>query len=163
MSKHQLQVETNGSELILTRQFDAPRTKVFRAYTSCEHLKHWWGTREWPISYCKIDFRVGGQWHYCLSGPGGMESWGLALYKDIKEPELIVYEDWFADKDGNKNTGFPSTTVRTEFLEKDGKTIIRSTAKYNSPEDLKKVLDMGMETGISQTMDKLEEYLAETK
>jgi uncharacterized protein YndB with AHSA1/START domain len=89
-----------------------------------------------------------------------MESWGLTVYKEIKEPELIVYEDWFSDKDGNKNTGFPSTMVRAEFLEKDGKTIIRSIAKYNSPDDLKKVLDMGMEKGIAETLDKLEEYLA---
>ena len=160
MSKNQLQVETAGSELILTRQFDAPRVKVFTAYTDCKHLNHWWGPREWSLSYCKMDFRVGGQWHYCMSGPDGMESWGLTIYKEIKEPELIVYEDFFSDKDGNKNTAFPSTMVRTEFLEKDGKTIVKSTAKYSSPEDLKKVLDMGMETGIAQTLDKLEEYLA---
>lgn len=163
MTRNQLQVETRGSELILTRQFDAPRVKVFKAHTDCEHLKHWWGPREWPLSYCKMDFRVGGQWHYCMSGPNGMESWGLTIYKEIKEPELLVYEDHFSDKDGNKNTQFPSTTVRTEFLEKDGKTTIRSTAKYNTPEDLQKVIDMGMEGGIRETMDKLEEYLAVMK
>lgn len=163
MSINQLQVETKGNLLILTRQFDAPREKVFRAHTACEHLKHWWGPRQWPISYCKMDFRVGGQWHYCLSGPEGAESWGLTIYKEIKAPELLVYEDHFSDKDGNRNTAFPSTTARVEFTEKDGKTTIRSTAEYASPEDLKKVMDMGMEAGIAETLDRLEEYLAQAK
>jgi uncharacterized protein YndB with AHSA1/START domain len=63
-----------------------------------------------------------------MTGPDGMEGWGLAIYKDIKEPELIEYEDFFSDKDGNKNKKFPSTVVKTEFFEKDGKTMLKSTA-----------------------------------
>ena len=159
MSTNQLQVETRGTELILTRQFNAPREKVFKAHTDCEHLKHWWGPRGWSLSHCKMDFRVGGQWHYCMSGPEGMTSWGLTQYKEIKAPELIVYEDFFSDEKGEKNTAFPSTNVRTEFLEKDGNTIIRSTANYSSPEDLQKVVDMGMVAGITETLDRLEEYV----
>ena len=163
MSTNQLKVEANGGELILTRQFSAPRSKVFQAHTDCSHLQHWWGPREWPLTYCKIDFRVGGKWHFCMSGPDGVESWGMVIYKEIKESELIVYEDHFSDKDGNLNQDLPSTIVRTEFLEKDGKTIIKSTAQYASPEDLQKVLDMGMETGVAETFDRLEEYLVTTK
>jgi uncharacterized protein YndB with AHSA1/START domain len=163
MSSNQLQVETKGNQLIMTRRFNAPREKVFRAHTACEHLKNWWGPREWPLTYCKIDFRVGGQYHYCMTGPDGTESWGLSIYKEIKAPELIAYEDHFSDKDGNKNTTFPSTTVRTEFIEEDGKTLIKSVANYASPEDLKKVIDMGMEGGMAETMDRLDEYVAEMK
>ncbi len=159
MSKHELQVTTNGNQLILSRQFDAPREKVFRAHTDCKHLLHWWGPREWPLSYCKMDFRVGGQWHYCLSGPNGMESWGLTLYHEIVAPALIVYEDHFADKDGNKNKDMPSTVLRTEFLEKDGSTIVKTTADYPGPEALQKVIDMGMVAGITETQDRLDEYL----
>jgi uncharacterized protein YndB with AHSA1/START domain len=159
MSKNELQIETRGSELILTRQFDAPRRKVFEAHTDCKHLKNWWGPREWPLTYCEMDFRVGGKWHYCMTGPEGMESWGLMFYKEIIAPELIAYEDHFSDKDGNLNKEFPSTMVRAEFTEKDGKTTVKSTAKYASPEDLQKVIDMGMAEGIRETLDRLEEYL----
>lgn len=161
MSSNQLQVEIKGNQLIMTRQFNAPREKVFRAYTSCEHLKNWWGPREWPLTYCKVDFRVGGQYHYCMTGPDGTEAWGLSIYKEIKAPELIVNEDHFSDKDGNKNTELPATTVRTEFIEQDGKTIIKSVADYASPEALKQVIDMGMEAGMAETLDRLEEYVAQ--
>ncbi len=160
MSTNKTQVEANGGQLIITRQFDAPRKKVFQAHTDCRHLKHWWGPREWPLTYCNMDFRVGGKWHYCMSGPDGAESWGLTIYKEIVESELLVYEDHFSDKDGNQNKEMPSTTVRTEFLEKDGKTILRSTAIYASPDDVKKLMEMGMAAGITETQDKLEEYLA---
>ena len=163
MSANQIGVEVNGSQLILTREFDAPRSKVFAAHTDCKHLKHWWGPRTWPLSHCDMDFRVGGRWHYCMTGPDGMESWGLAVYKEIKEPEYIVYEDYFSDKDGNKNKEMPFTTVKTEFQEKDGKTILKSTANYPSAEDLQKVIDMGMIGGVTETFERLAEYLPEAK
>ena len=163
MSNNKLQVETRGGQLILTREFDAPRRKVFQAHTDCKHLKNWWGPRTWPVTYCKMDFRVGGKWHYCMTGPDGTQSWGLAIYKEIVEPERIVYEDHFADKDGNPNKELPSTVARTEFLEKDGKTVLRSIANYATAEDLQKVLDMGMVGGVTETFDRLEEYLLATK
>lgn len=163
MSNNKLQVETHGGQLILTREFDAPRRKVFQAHTDCKHLKNWWGPRTWPVTYCEMDFRVGGRWHYCMTGPDGTQSWGLAIYKEIVEPERIVYEDHFSDKDGNQNKDLPSTVARTEFLERDGKTILRSIANYPTAEDLQKVLDMGMVAGVTETFDRLEEYLVATK
>lgn len=163
MSKNQIQVETKGTQLILTRQFDAPRRKVFEAHTDCKHLKHWWGPRQWPLTQCKMDFRVGGQWHYCMTGPDGTESWGLAIYKEIQAPEFIVYEDHFSDKAGNKNKDLPATSMKTEFLEKDGKTTVKTIANYPSPEDLQKVVDMGMIPGITETLERLEEYLVVMK
>jgi uncharacterized protein YndB with AHSA1/START domain len=163
MSKSQVHVETRGGKLILTRQFDAPRRKVFEAHSDCKHLKNWWGPREWPLTYCKMDFRAGGKWHFCMTGPDGMESWGLAIYKEIREPEHIIYEDYFSDKDGNQNKEMPSTLIRTEFHEKEGKTIVKTIANYPTAEDLKKVLDMGMVQGTTETLDRLEEYLVVMK
>jgi uncharacterized protein YndB with AHSA1/START domain len=160
MSKEKLKVETNGNELITTRKFNAPRKLVFEAHADCKHLMNWWGPREWPLSYCKMDFRVGGTWHYCLKGPEGMgESWGKAIYKEIKAPEKLYYEDYFSDKDGNLNQQMPSTFVKTHFEEVGGATIVKSTATYRSKEDLQKVIDMGMTAGIEETLDRLDEYM----
>ena len=163
MSANQLHVETKGGQLILTRQFDAPRRKVFQAHIDCKHLMNWWGPRSWPLTHCKMDFRVGGKWHFCMTGPGGMEAWGLVIYKEIREPEFLVYEDHFSDKDGNLNKDLPTTIVKTEFLEKDGKTIVKSTANYASAEELKKVIDMGMIGGTTETLERLEEYMVVMK
>ena len=159
MSKHELKMETQGTDLILTRVFDAPREKVFEAHSDCKHLKNWWGPREWPLTFCDIEFRVGGRWHYCMTGPDGTQAWGLAIYEQIKAPELLAYQDCFSDKDGNVNSSLPITVVRTEFQEENGKTTVRSFARYGSQEDLQKVMDMGMVEGIRETWDRLEEYL----
>jgi uncharacterized protein YndB with AHSA1/START domain len=163
MNTEKQKIEINGNEMVLTRQFDAPRKLVFEIYTDCNHLKNWWGPREWPLSYCKMDFREGGKWHFCMKGPDGMESWGMGLYKEIKAPEKIHYEDYFSDKDGNLNKEMPYTFVKVHFEEVGGKTIIKTTGVYPSKEDLQKVLDMGMVAGTTETFDRLEEYLAKVK
>lgn len=154
-----IQSEIKGNELIITREFDAPRRKVFEAHTECKHLKHWWGPREWPLSHCNMDFRVGGQWHYCMTGPEGAQSWGLMIYKEIVPQQYYIAEDHFSDKDANKSKDLPMTIFKTEFIDKGNKTIVKTTARYNTPEDLQKVVDMGMIPGITETFDRLEEYL----
>ena len=84
--------------LVLERTFDAPRDLVFAMFKEPEHLKHWWGPNGWDLPVCQMDFRPGGIWHYCMkcmdqnqSEFYGMESWGKAVYKDIDEPEKIIY------------------------------------------------------------------------
>jgi uncharacterized protein YndB with AHSA1/START domain len=160
MTRHDLKIETQGTDLILTRIFDAPREKVFEAHSECKHVKNWWGPRQWPLTDCRMEFRVGGRWHYCMTGPDGTQSWGLAIYENIKAPELLAYQDCFSDKEGNVNTDFPITVVRIEFADTDGKTTVKSIARYGSTDDLQKVKDMGMIDGIRETWDRLDEYLA---
>jgi uncharacterized protein YndB with AHSA1/START domain len=161
MKNDDQKVVTTGQELVLTRTFDAPRELVFAAYSSCEHLRHWWGPRTWPMVECTMDFRAGGVWHYCLRGPNeGDESWGRAVFDEIVEPERIAYTDAFADADGNVNEGMPQTRSTVEFADAGGKTRLTLRASYPSPAALKQVLDMGMVEGMTETLDRLDEHLA---
>jgi uncharacterized protein YndB with AHSA1/START domain len=146
-------------ELIVKRIFSAPRDLVFKAWSDCDHLKHWWGPREWPLTHCKMDFRPGGTWLYCMTGPGGEEAWGKAVYSEIVEPERIVFTDYFSDADGNEAPGMPSSLTTVEFAARDSQTEVISRSQYTTEEDLKKVLDMGVIEGVTETWDRLEEYL----
>ncbi len=153
-------VTTTEHAFILTRTFDAPRALVFEAYSSCEHLRRWWGPRSWPMHECTIDFRVGGVWHYCLRGPNPEdESWGRAVYDEIVEPERIVFTDSFSDADGRANTAMPTTRSTIDFAEEGGRTRLTLRADFATSEDLRAVIDMGMEAGITETMDRLEEHV----
>lgn len=164
MTQSDQNVVTTGRELVLTRTFDAPRELVFAAHTSCGHLSNWWGPRTWPMAECTMDFRVGGVLHYCLRGPNeGDESWGRAVFHEIVEPERIVYTDAFSDADGNVTEGMPQTQSSLEFTDVDGKTRLTLRAEYASPSDLKKVLDMGMMEGLTDTLNRLDEYLAKER
>ncbi|RTR34083.1 SRPBCC domain-containing protein [Robertmurraya yapensis] len=162
--------KVEGNVLILEREFDAPKELVFKAFSEPEHLKQWWGPRGWTVPVCNVDFRPGGVWHYCMKcvdeNQGdffGMESWGKGVYEEIIQDEKIVYRDYFSDAEGNEAEGMPSTRVTLLFEEQDGKTKLINRAEYDSSEALKTVLDMGMEQGITETWDRLEEHLASTK
>ncbi len=163
---NKMSVKVEGQEMILERVFDAPRELVFKAFSEAEHLKHWWGPRGWTLTVCNVDFRPGGIWHYCMKcideNQGdfyGFESWGKAVYKEIEEAEKIVYVDYFSDAEGNEAEGMPSTLVTMTFVEHEGRTKLVSRGQYASAEALKTVMDMGMEQGITETWDRLEEHL----
>jgi len=154
-------VETTDNEIIFTRTFHAPRELVFETYTTCEHLMKWWGPRNWPLSYCKMDFRPGGTWHYCMKGPNeDDESWGIAKYKEISKPEKIIYNDYFSDKDGNINTDMPAFDTIVTFTSLNDKTEVKMESKVGSKEEVDKLVEMGMIEGFTETWDRLEEHLA---
>lgn len=160
MTTHKTNVETKGRELIITRDFEAPPALMFEVWSDCKHLKHWWGPKEWPMHECKMDFREGGSWHYCLRGPNdGDESWGKAIYNEIDKPRKIIYRDYFADSEGSINEDMPGSKNELEFLEYHGITRQVSTTQYESPASLQKVLDMGMIDGMNSSMERLDEYL----
>ena len=160
----------NEKVLVLERVFDAPRELVFAMFKEADHLKHWWGPKGWELPVCNIDFRPGGVWHYCMKCADqsqgeyyGMESWGKGVYKEIIEPEKIVYTDYFSDAEGNENPEMPATEVTMEFIDLGGKTKLVTSSEYVSAEALKSVTDMGMLEGITETWDRLEARLNEVK
>ncbi|MDX2139186.1 MAG: SRPBCC domain-containing protein [Chloroflexota bacterium] len=145
----------------IERVFNAPREKVFAAFTDCKHLMHWWGPNEWPISQCDMDFRVGGSWHYAMRETAtGNESWGLMLFDEINAPEFIRYRDVFSDANRTVNTELPETAATLHFYEEGGKTRVVSNSTYPDEATLKQILDMGMEQGLKETWDRLETYVS---
>jgi uncharacterized protein YndB with AHSA1/START domain len=154
-------VETTDKEIIFTRIFDAPRELVFETYTTCEHLMNWWGPHTWPLNYCKIDFREGGSWHYCMKGPKPEdEAWGILFYNEIIEPEKIVYNDHFSDENGEINSELPSNDTTITFTSKSDQTIVKVVTRVDSKDEVDKMVEMGMIEGFTETWDRLEEHLA---
>src|SRR5512147_1513859 len=82
---------TAQHELVITRTFDAPRALVFRAWTQPEHMVRWLGPHGYTAPSCKIDFRVGGAYRACICSPEGQESWMRGIYREIVEPERLVF------------------------------------------------------------------------
>jgi uncharacterized protein YndB with AHSA1/START domain len=162
-SSGEIVIEAKGSELLVSRVFDAARDLVFKAFSEADRLMQWWGPREWPLTYCKLDFRVGGIWLFCMTGPDGAESWGKGVYEEIVSPERIVYVDAFSDRDGNVNESMPQVRIIMEFTEHAGKTKVESRAEYATVQDLESLKAMGMIEGITETWDRLAEYLAAAK
>jgi len=155
----------NKDELTITRIFDAPREKVWQAWTSPEEIKKWWGPKYFTAPVSKIDLRVGGKYLSCMRGPDGKDYWSTGVYRELVPMERIVVTDSFADEKGNVvpashygMTGdFPLellVTVTFEELGNKTKMVLRHEG-----------IPLGMmremtETGWSESFDKLAENIA---
>jgi uncharacterized protein YndB with AHSA1/START domain len=148
-------------EILVERVFPAPRELVFRVWTECEHLQHWWGPTGWTLPHCTVDLRPGGKWHYCMQGHDGTEAWGITLYREIVRPERLVYTDAFSDAEGNLNPTLPQIEVTVEFADEGGQTRVTSRSRYNSQAELETVLKMGVVEGFTMTLDRADAYLRE--
>ena len=89
--------------MVITRIFDAPRELVWKAWTDPKYVMQWWGPKGFTAPVCKMDFRVGGKFLWCMKGPDGeVVGWNGGEYFEIVEHEKIVYSMYFADAEGNK-------------------------------------------------------------
>jgi uncharacterized protein YndB with AHSA1/START domain len=141
-------------EIMMVRVFDAPRRLVFEAHTKPEHLRHWWGPREFTMASCDMDFRPGGQWRYVLRSARGDFAF-RGEFREIVPPERIVWTFEFEGAPGD-------VAVETlTLVERNGKTTLttRSVAPSRAARDA--VLQSGMETGAAETWDRLGEYVVE--
>lgn len=151
-------------ELVIARLFDAPRQLVWKAWTDPEHLMKWWGPKSFTAPVCKMDFRVGGKYLFCMRSPEGQDFWSTGVYREIVPLEKIVCTDSFADENGNivpaSQYGMPGDwpeelLVTITFEDEDGKT--KMTLKHvGLPEG-----EMGEMAGAgwNESFDKLAESL----
>jgi uncharacterized protein YndB with AHSA1/START domain len=89
------------SEVVITRVFDAPRSLVFRAWTDPDQLHRWFAPRDCTIEFRTIEPRPGGAFHSCIRSPDGHECWCKGVYREVVEPERLVYTMEIADEMGN--------------------------------------------------------------
>ena len=155
---------------VITREFNAPRELVWKAWTEREQMMQWFGPKGCTIPVAKMDFRVDGEFHYCMRMPDGNEMWGKWIFREIVAPEKIVLANSFADKDGNvKRPPFPGAwslqmLTETTFSENDGKTTI--TLKWfpldATAEEIEhfKAMRGSFAQGWKGTFDQLADYLA---
>lgn len=91
----------SGGDLVITRSFNAPRELVWKTWTEPERVKRWWGPRYFSAPVCKIDFRVGGKFLFCMRGPNGKDHWNTGTYREIIPQERLDMTNFFADEKGN--------------------------------------------------------------
>ncbi len=146
----------SDKEIVLTREFDAPRSLVFEAFVKPEHLKLWWGHRGSTLTVCEVDLRPGGVWRYVTRNANGSEHPFRGEYRDIVPPERLVYTFMY-DVDGFRD---PGGLVEDVFHEKDGKTTLVETMYFPSKHSRDETLNSGMVAGAEETLDRLAELLA---
>ncbi len=138
-------------QILVTREFDAPRHLVFRAWTTPELVKRWWSGQRGRMTLAEIDLRVGGSWRYVMVAEGGFEVAFHGEYREIVPDERIVTTEAFEGMPG----AAPALDTVT-FSEADGRTTLALLMELASKEDRDGVIASGMETGMQEQMDLLE-------
>lgn len=155
--RHTMTITTpSDREVAMTRVFDAPRHLVFDAWTRPDLLKRWLGVHNgWVLAVCDIDLKVGGAYRYLWRGPEGAEMGMGGVYQEIAAPERLVCTERF------DQSWYPGGAVVTLLLvERDGKTTLTTTVRYESKEARDAVLKSPMEQGVAAGYDALDRVLA---
>ena len=158
MTVHETNIhaEPGKQEILITREFDAPRELVFKAVTNPNLVSQWWGPRYLSTVVDKMDVRPGGQWRFINRDAEGKEYAFHGVYHEILAPERII--DTF-EFEGLPETGH--VTLETMKLEElpGGRTRLTTQSVFQSIADRDATLQSGMESGINDTYDRLAELL----
>ena len=140
-------------EIVATRVFEAPQRLVFEAHTNPKHIPNWMlGPEGWTMPVCEVDLRPGGTWHFVWRKSDGSEMEMRGTYKEVVPPEkLVSTESWGPE--------WPETINTLRLIEENGRTTLTSTVVYPSKEARDAALKTGMKDGMTQTYNRLAEYL----
>jgi uncharacterized protein YndB with AHSA1/START domain len=138
-------------QILITREFDAPKHLVYRAWTTPELVKRWWSANRGDVTVAEIDLRVGGRWRYVMIADGGFEVGFHGEYREIVPNERIVSTEVY---EGMPDGEAVDTLTLTEV---DGRTTLTILVEHASKEHRDGHINSGMEAGMQDAMDLLEQ------
>ena len=113
--------------LVITRTLNVPREKVWAACTQEELLMRWWGQpKEAAMPFFTMDFRIGGSFHFMVELPDDIVVWGKSVYKEIVEPERLVFDEYFSNEHGDllESEDLPKSLITLTLADEGGKTTL---------------------------------------
>jgi uncharacterized protein YndB with AHSA1/START domain len=146
-------VELQGDrEILITREFDAPAALVYRAWTDPELVPRWWTAKRGTMELCEIDLRVGGRWRYVMTTTeGAFEVAFHGEYREIVPGERLVHTEVYE--------GMPDAAAldTITFEERDGRTLVTMLVEHELPEHRDAHIASGMEDGLQDALELLEQ------
>lgn len=139
------------TQILITREFDAPKHLVYKAMTTAELIERWWSGERGTVTSAEIDLRVGGTWRYVMTANAGFEVAFHGEYREIVANERLVTTEVFE--------GMPDDyAVDTyTFTEVDGRTTLTVLVEHTNPKARDMHIESGMEGGMQEAMDRLEQ------
>jgi uncharacterized protein YndB with AHSA1/START domain len=147
----------SDTQILITREFDAPARLVFRTWTTPELVARWWHARRGTMKRTDIDLRVGGKWRWVMVTDGGFEVAFHGEYREIVPNRKLVYTEVYEGaplaEDGIEEAAINTLT----FVEKDGRTVVTTLVETRTKAVRDTILESGMEAGMQDALDLLEE------
>ena len=146
-----------ATEILITREFAAPRVLVYRAWTTPELIRRWWAGKRGMVTVADVDLRVGGTWRFVMVTPGGFEVAFHGEYREIVPNERIVTTEIYEAPGAEPLSAAAAPLNIVTFTEEDGRTTLTLLVQCPSEELRDRIIDSGMEAGMQEGMDLLEQ------
>jgi len=143
------------TQILITREFDAPRHLVWKAYTTPDLIARWWGGEHGKVTSVEVDLRVGGTWRYVLAANEGFEVAFHGEFREVVENERLVNTEIY--EGAPDGLGDPPLCVNTFTELPGGRTLLEQLIVCPSLEVRDIIVGSGMEAGMQESMDALEE------
>jgi uncharacterized protein YndB with AHSA1/START domain len=144
-------------QILITREFEAPRHLVYEAWTTPELVRRWWHARRGEVTTVEIDLRVGGAWRWAMVTPGGVEVGFHGTYLEIVPNERIASTEVYEGLPEGVSEADAATVNTAVFAEANGRTTLTLLIQATSKTSRDAIIDSGMEAGLDDALDLLEE------
>ena len=141
-------------QILITREFDAPKNLVYKAWTTPELVRRWWSANRGEMTVAEIDLRVGGMWRYAMVADGGFEVAFHGEYREIVPNERIVSTEVY---EGIPDAEAEAALNTLTLTEEDERTTLTIIVEHRNKEGRDAHIDSGMEAGMQDAMDLLEQ------
>ena len=144
-------------QILIIREFDAPKHLVFKAWTTPELVKRWWHANRGEVTVVEIDLRVGGTWRYVMRADDGFEVGFHGEYREIVPNERLVSTEIYEGLPEGVSEEEGATVNTATFTERDGRTALTLLIQAQNKLSRDAIIDSGMELGLQDALDLLEE------
>lgn len=152
--------DISNKKLNVSRAFNAPLERVWKAWTESELLDQWWAPKPYKAVTKSMDFREGGMWLYLMQAPEGGGSWCRESFETIRPQQLVTNAVSFCDEQGNINQDFPTMHWKKQFEPSGEATTVNIQISFDTAEDMEAIIKMGFQEGFTAGLNNLDEYLS---
>jgi uncharacterized protein YndB with AHSA1/START domain len=146
-------------QILITREFDAPKHLVYKAWTTPELVKRWWNAKRGEVTIAEIDLRVGGKWRWVMIADGGFEVGFHGEYLELVPDERIVTTELYEGLPEGVSEEVGGTVNTATFAEADGRTTLTLLIQAANKTSRDAIIDSGMEAGLQDALDLLEQVV----
>ena len=152
--------DTEVLTMTITAEFDASIGQVWDLWENPRQLERWWGPPTYPATVVDHDLTPGGTVTYFMTGPEGEQPRGWWRVLTLNAPHRLEFMDGFADESGTPNTNMPTMKIQVTIVEQPaGITRMEITTTFASLEEMEKIIEMGMEEGMTLAMAQIDVIL----
>jgi uncharacterized protein YndB with AHSA1/START domain len=144
-------------QILITREFDAPKHLVYKAWTTPELVRRWWHAKRGEVTLAEIDLRVGGRWRFVAMTPDGFQVGFHGEYRELVPSERIVSTEVYEGVPQPEEGPEQGTLNTMTFAEADGRTTLTILVEAPSKDARDAIIESGMEDGLQDALDLLEE------